>query len=103
MIRSGPANKPDGPRYYIWGSPNTSQNPMVLGQTTQTRVPPHALTASNLFFQGNENEIHKDVCSRSVKEDDNHSVASGSTYEDQKYWLQSTEIVVKVGPMAYGA
>ena len=43
---------------------------------------------SNLFFQGNENEIQKDVYPRSAKEDDNHSNVSGSTHdEDQKYWL----------------
>ena len=47
-----------------------------------------SLAVSNLFFQGNENEIQKDVYPRSAKEDDNHSNVSGSTHnEDQKYWL----------------
>ena len=86
-----------------------------MGQTTQTSIPPTctngtgeksdetlSLAASNLFFQGNENEIQKVVYSRSGKEDDNYSIASGSTHdEDQKYWLQSTEEydgVVEVGP-----
>ena len=51
-----------------------------------------SLAAPNLFFQGNENEIQKDVYPRGAKEDDNHSSASGSIHdEDQKYWLQSTE------------
>ena len=51
-----------------------------------------SLAVSNLFFQGNENKIQKDVYPRSAKEDDNHSNVSGSTHnEDQKYWLQSTE------------
>ena len=61
-----------------------------------------SVAASNLFFQGNENEIQKDIYPRSAKEDDNHSSASGSTHdEDQKYWLQSTEEyddVKEVGP-----
>ena len=95
---------------------NTSEKPMVLGQTTQTqsRVPPKctdtgergyetlSLAASNLFFQGNKNEVQKDVFPSGAKEDDNHSSASGSKHnEDQKYWLQSTEEyddVTKVGP-----
>ena len=77
---------------------------MVSGQNTQTRVPPTctdtgeigdealSLAASNLFFQGNENEIQKDVSARSAKENDNDSSASGSTHDEgQKYWLHSTE------------
>ena len=73
---------------------------MVLGQTAQTRVPPTctdtgekgdetlSLAASNLIFQGNENETEKVVYPGSVNGDDNHSSASGSTHdEDQKYWL----------------
>ena len=44
-----------------------------------------SLAASDLFFQGNENEIQKVVYSRSAKKDDTHSSASGSTHdEDQK-------------------
>ena len=86
---------------------------MVLGQTAQSRVPPTctdtgkkgeealSLAASNLFFQSKD-EIKKDAHPHSEKEDDNHSSASGSTYdEDQKCWLQSTEEyndVVEVGP-----
>ena len=73
---------------------------MVSGQTTETRVLPTctdtvagekggetlSLAASNLFFQGNENEVQKVVHSRSAKEYGNHSSASGSTHdEDQKY------------------
>ena len=61
-----------------------------------------SLAASDLFFQGNENEIQKVVYSCSAKKDDTHSSASGSTHdEDQKYWLQCTEeydCVVEVGP-----
>ena len=78
--------------------PNTSQESMVLGQATQSRVPPTCtdtgekgdrtlpLAASSLLFQGNE--IQKDVHPRCEKEDNNHSSASDGTYdEDQKYWL----------------
>ena len=44
-----------------------------------------SLAASDLFFQGNENEIQKVVYSRSAKKDDTHSSASGSTHDgDQK-------------------
>ena len=51
-----------------------------------------SLAASNLFFQGNENEVQNVVHSHSAKEDDNHSSASRSAHdEDQKYWLHSTE------------
>ena len=83
---------------------NTSQKPLVSGQTTQSRVlntctdtggkrdETLSLVASYLFFQGTENEIQKDVHPRTAKEDDNHSSASSSTHEDQKYWLQFTEL-----------
>ena len=87
---------------------------MVFGQTTQSRVSPTctdtgekndeilSLAASNLFFQGDENEIQKVVYPGSAKEDENNSSASGSTHdEDRKYWLQSTEEYdddVEVGP-----
>ena len=87
---------------------------MLLGQITQTRVLPTcndngkkgdktlSLVASNLIFQGNENEIQKVVYPHSAKEDVNHSSAYGSTHvEEQKYLLQSTkeyDDVEKVGP-----
>ena len=86
--------------------PNTSQKTMVLGQTTCTDTGKKGdeslfVTASNLFFQGNENEIQKDVYARIVKKDYNHSSALGSTHNgDQNYWPQSKEkydYVVEVG------
>ena len=95
--------------------PYTTQKPIVSGQTTQTRVPltlttdtgekgdeTFSLAASNLFFQGNENEIQKVAYSCSAKGNDNHSSALGSTHdEEQKYCLQSKEEyddIVEVGP-----
>ena len=78
--------------------------PFGIPPNTSHKVPPTctdsgekgdealSLAASNLFFQGNENEIRKVVHSRSAKENHNHSSASGSTHDaDQKYWFQSTE------------
>ena len=79
---------------------------MVLGQTTCTDTGKRgdeslSVTASNLFFQGNENEIQKDVYARIAKKDYNHFSALGSKHNgDQNYWPQSKEKyddVVEVG------
>ena len=65
---------------------------MTLLEESVTRHAGCRVAASNLFFQGNENEVQTVVHSHSAKQDDNHSSASISAHdEDQKYWLQFTE------------